>query len=177
MGTFPNVNRVGGMGGAKVPGLRNVELTGPYFHNGGKVTLRQVVNFYAHGGDFPVTNGPHKDFHIVDLDHEVRSVLSPTERNRPDRVPAQPHRRTRGPRAGAIRPARTVRPGRRPRAGQHRRTHSHADAKTTTRTAARRSASAACCPSGAAGNSTRLPAFLNVQRVPTPGVNNDIFDQ
>ena len=55
-GTFPNVNRIGGMGSAKVPGLRNLELTGPYFHNGGKVTLRQVINFYAHGGDFPITN-------------------------------------------------------------------------------------------------------------------------
>jgi cytochrome c peroxidase len=36
----------------KVPGLRNVELTGPYFHNGGKSTLAQVVHFYDDGGDF-----------------------------------------------------------------------------------------------------------------------------
>lgn len=36
----------------KIPGLRNVELTGPYFHNGGKATLRQVVQFYSRGGDF-----------------------------------------------------------------------------------------------------------------------------
>jgi len=36
----------------KVPGLRNVELTGPYFHNGGKSTLGQVVGFYDGGGDF-----------------------------------------------------------------------------------------------------------------------------
>jgi hypothetical protein len=32
--------------------LRNVELTGPYFHNGGQATLEQVVDFYARGGDF-----------------------------------------------------------------------------------------------------------------------------
>jgi hypothetical protein len=37
----------------KTPALRNVELTGPYFHNGGKATLRQVVDFYSIGGDFP----------------------------------------------------------------------------------------------------------------------------
>lgn len=37
----------------KTPGLRNVELTAPYFHNGGKLTLRQVVDFYNRGGDFP----------------------------------------------------------------------------------------------------------------------------
>ncbi|TMA70576.1 MAG: cytochrome C peroxidase [Deltaproteobacteria bacterium] len=37
----------------KTPGLRNLELTGPYFHNGDKATLRQVVDFYDRGGDFP----------------------------------------------------------------------------------------------------------------------------
>jgi cytochrome c peroxidase len=36
----------------KVPGLRNVELNGPYFHNGGKSTLAQVIQFYDSGGDF-----------------------------------------------------------------------------------------------------------------------------
>jgi len=35
-----------------VPGLHNVELTGPYFHNGGKSTLRQVIEFYDDGGNF-----------------------------------------------------------------------------------------------------------------------------
>jgi len=41
------------VGGAfKVPGLRNVALTAPYFHNGGELTLRQVVDFYSRGGDF-----------------------------------------------------------------------------------------------------------------------------
>jgi len=37
----------------KAPHLRNIELTGPYFHNGGYLTLRQVVNFYNRGGDHP----------------------------------------------------------------------------------------------------------------------------
>src|SRR5262245_40057167 len=36
----------------KVPSLRNVELRGPYFHNGGKSTLAQVVEFYDDGGNF-----------------------------------------------------------------------------------------------------------------------------
>lgn len=36
----------------KTPSLRNVELTGPYFHNGSQATLEQVVEFYARGGDF-----------------------------------------------------------------------------------------------------------------------------
>jgi cytochrome c peroxidase len=38
-------------GSFKVPTLRNVELTGPYFHNGGTATLEQVVDFYNRGGD------------------------------------------------------------------------------------------------------------------------------
>ena len=64
MGTWPNVNRVGRMGSFKAPQLRNVELTGPYFHNGGKLTLRQVVDFYVRGGDFPMTNAAHRDFNM-----------------------------------------------------------------------------------------------------------------
>lgn len=39
-------------GSFKTASLRNVELTGPYFHNGGKATLRQVVELYDGGGDF-----------------------------------------------------------------------------------------------------------------------------
>lgn len=48
---LPN-EATGVAGSFKTPGLRNVELTGPYFHNGGKSTLAQVVEFYDMGGDF-----------------------------------------------------------------------------------------------------------------------------
>lgn len=40
----------------KTPGLRNIALTAPYFHNGGQLTLEQVVEFYDRGGDFPLTS-------------------------------------------------------------------------------------------------------------------------
>ncbi|MGH9636361.1 MAG: cytochrome-c peroxidase, partial [Candidatus Angelobacter sp.] len=40
-------------GAVKTPGLRNVELTAPFFVNGGQATLGQVVDFYSHRGDFP----------------------------------------------------------------------------------------------------------------------------
>ena len=43
--------RVAVDGSFKVPTLRNVELTGPYFHNGGYATLEQVVDFYSRGGN------------------------------------------------------------------------------------------------------------------------------
>lgn len=48
-------------GSFKVPGLRNVELTGPYFHNGGQATLRQVIEFYNRGGDFRSMNSLNLD--------------------------------------------------------------------------------------------------------------------
>ena len=38
-------------GAFKTPGLRNIELTGPYFHNGSRATLEQVLEFYNRGGD------------------------------------------------------------------------------------------------------------------------------
>ncbi len=35
----------------KVPTLRNVELTGPYMHNGSMKTLEEVIEFYTRGGN------------------------------------------------------------------------------------------------------------------------------
>jgi cytochrome c peroxidase len=43
-------------GAFKVPSLRNIELTGPYMHNGSMLTLEQVIDFYFRGGN---TNNPH----------------------------------------------------------------------------------------------------------------------
>ncbi len=37
----------------KTPNLRNVELHGPFMHNGRFATLEDVVEFYNRGGDFP----------------------------------------------------------------------------------------------------------------------------
>ena len=54
-------------GSFKTPSLRNVELTGPYFHNGGTSTLQDVVSFYARGGDF-------LDQNIDNLHNEIRRM-------------------------------------------------------------------------------------------------------
>jgi len=51
----------------KVPSLRNLELTAPYFHNGGQATIRQVVEFYNRGGDFREHNTLNIDFEIGKL--------------------------------------------------------------------------------------------------------------
>ncbi len=79
MGTWPVVNRVGRNGSMKAPQLREVELTGPYFHNGGKLTLRQVIDFYVRGGDFPITNAAHRDFNMVNMKIDVQSNLTEDE--------------------------------------------------------------------------------------------------
>jgi cytochrome c peroxidase len=43
-------------GAVKIPGLRNVALTAPYFRNGGNLGLIEVLDFYFRGGDFqPIT--------------------------------------------------------------------------------------------------------------------------
>jgi cytochrome c peroxidase len=46
----------------KVPSLRNVELTGPYMHNGSMATLEEVIEFYSRGGNFA---GASKQFGMV----------------------------------------------------------------------------------------------------------------
>jgi len=176
-GTFPFVNRVGRMGSAKVPDLRNIELTGPYFHNGGKLTLRQVVNFYAHGGDFPVTNHSHRDFNILDLDHDVQSVLGS-----PDRIALTAFLLSLTDERVAHEQAPFDRPelfvpvdGRAPdNSGGRATLLSQSSAASVCGTVAcfRRITAV-----GAAGHTDRLPAFLNVANVPTNGTNNDQFDQ
>jgi len=44
----------------KVPTLRNVELTGPYMHNGSMKTLEEVIAFYTRGGNV-VSNNTHSN--------------------------------------------------------------------------------------------------------------------
>ena len=160
-----------------MPDLRNVELTGPYFHNGGKLTLRQVVNFYAHGGDFPATNGPHKDFNIVDLDNDVQAVLGPA-----DRVALTAFLLSLTDERVAHEQAPFDRPeiflpvdGRAPDDAGSR-------ATLLTQSSGTSVCGAVVCfrrltAVGAAGHADRLPAFLNVANVPTTGTNNDHFDQ
>jgi cytochrome c peroxidase len=70
-----STERVAVDGSFKTPGLRNIELTAPYFHNGGQFTLKQVVEFYNRGGDFHEQN-------IKDLDPDIEKLgLSEDEQN------------------------------------------------------------------------------------------------
>jgi hypothetical protein len=66
--TCPFSKRSATPGSFKVPTLRNVELTGPYFHNGGQATLRQVVDFYVRGADFHEEN-------LASLDPDIDTIF------------------------------------------------------------------------------------------------------
>jgi len=55
-------------GAFKVPTLRNISLTGPFFHNGSVMALDDVLDFYIRGGNFPLEN-------IHDLDPDVGDGL------------------------------------------------------------------------------------------------------
>ena len=61
-------------GGFKVPTLRNLELTAPYFHNGGQATIRQAVEFYNRGGDFREHNAAFIDFEVGKLNFTERQI-------------------------------------------------------------------------------------------------------
>lgn len=66
-------------GAFKTPGLRNIELTAPYMHNGGFATLRQVVDFFDRGGDFADENVDFLHPAIGKLylsDHEKDALVS-----------------------------------------------------------------------------------------------------
>ena len=63
----PIDERVAVDGTFKVPGLRNVELTGPYFHNGGEATLEGVVEFYDRRGNY-------SDDNIADLERNMARI-------------------------------------------------------------------------------------------------------
>ena len=63
-------------GAFKTPSLRNVELTGPYMHNGGMATLRQVVEFYNRGGDFPNNEQSPEIKPLWLNDVQVRSLVA-----------------------------------------------------------------------------------------------------
>ncbi len=59
----------------KTPSLRNVKLSAPYFHDGSKKTLREVVEFYNKGGENPDQTGLAKEIHPLNLDNEEIEAL------------------------------------------------------------------------------------------------------
>jgi hypothetical protein len=59
--------RVAVDGAFKTSGLRNIELTAPYMHNGGELSLMDTVDFHDRGGDFP-------EYNIHNLDPDIGNI-------------------------------------------------------------------------------------------------------
>ncbi|MEZ5329052.1 MAG: hypothetical protein R3F19_28740 [Verrucomicrobiales bacterium] len=73
-------DRVSDAGAFKAPSLRNVELTGPYMHNGSLLTLETVIDFYAEGGDYSRRiKANESDFLPGDLHPEMAPFLLSSE--------------------------------------------------------------------------------------------------
>jgi len=69
-------------GAFKIPSLRNVELTGPYMHNGGMASLEQVIEFYSRGGNFnPAAKQSEKVFPLAPLTSDIAA-----QQNRADLI-------------------------------------------------------------------------------------------
>jgi len=79
IGISPNISvspteRIAVMGAAKTSTVRNIELTQPFFHNGGALNLKHVLEFYNRGGNFKQNN-------IADVDPDIEPLgLSATEK-------------------------------------------------------------------------------------------------
>ena len=59
LGAYEITFIAGHMGAFRAPSLRNVEVTGPYMHDGSVATLEEVVATYAAGGR-NITEGPYR---------------------------------------------------------------------------------------------------------------------
>ncbi|MCU0428555.1 MAG: c-type cytochrome [Cytophagaceae bacterium] len=71
----------------KTPTLRNLSFTAPYFHNGSKSELQEVIRFYNRGGDNPDRTGVAKEIkplHLTDEEmHDLESFLRSLSAEKP----------------------------------------------------------------------------------------------
>jgi cytochrome c peroxidase len=63
LGRYDETKKESDKGAFKTPTLRNVAKTAPYMHDGGLKTLKEVVDFYAGGGN----SNPHLDKEIKEI--------------------------------------------------------------------------------------------------------------
>lgn len=82
VGRFAITNDPQDNGAFKVPSLRNAGLRTRFFHNGGKRSIEEVVDFYARGGDFRLApNLAIRPFQLTPQDRDaliafVRNALT-----------------------------------------------------------------------------------------------------
>ena len=152
-------------------------MNGPYFHNGGELTLKQTVEFYARHGDFADVNEPNMDVGLAmvqnigdaDADLIVKFLLSLTdERVRWEQAPFDhpqiiiPNGQIAGTGTGAT-PHQAL-------------GHGYMQENYITLPAVG-AAGRSTLPAGPypAGNSP-VPNFMGISSTPVAGPNNDHFD-
>ena len=59
----------------KTPNLLNVELRGPFMHNGGLRTMEDVVEFYNRGGDFDAPNIPRGVIRALNMTSTEKAAM------------------------------------------------------------------------------------------------------
>ena len=76
-GVLKPLHRLGAAveGAFKVPSLRNVELTGPYMHDGSLETLEAVIDFYDRGGNYETRSKVQTFVHAQHLSIEEKRDL------------------------------------------------------------------------------------------------------
>lgn len=92
LGRYTETKRVEDKGAFKTPTLRNVAITAPYMHDGSLKTLKDVVDFYAGGGNSnPYLDKEIKAIHLSGQDRAdlVEFLKSLTGNMPPDAGPPQ----------------------------------------------------------------------------------------
>ena len=85
-GLFEITEKPGDRGRFRAPSLRNVEVTGPYMHDGSMATLEEVLDFYAAGGRL-IATGPHAgDGRLNPNKSDLISLIDLTEQDKTDLV-------------------------------------------------------------------------------------------
>ncbi len=64
-------------GSFKTPSIRNIELTAPYFHNGGELTLKDIIDSYDRGSNFPEYNLDNLDPDIGGNRPDIDPIIDP----------------------------------------------------------------------------------------------------
>ncbi len=72
LGRFAVTGQIADRGAMKTPGLRNLQLRAPFFHNGRMSSIAEVINFYNRGGDF---NAPNKPLTIAPIGLSLQQRL------------------------------------------------------------------------------------------------------
>lgn len=83
-GLYENTAKPEDMGAFRAPSLRNVEVTGPYMHDGSVATLEEVIKHYSQGGRVIVSGQNQGDGRLNPYKSSLISKLNLTEEEMQD---------------------------------------------------------------------------------------------